>query len=144
MILISVALASGCLKDPEEGGHDYSSIPEVIVDYDFDSEQFKIYVKSAIGDYKYETIKIKVNDYEKIENNTYMLSYNCNSTEYDLDVEAQVDINLVYSYACEIILLNDEENDIFLNVIEIIDDAEKETPVGEDDLPWKKILIQKS
>jgi hypothetical protein len=134
----------GCLKNPGNGGRGYSSIPKVMIDYDLDSACFKIYVKSAVGDYKYDYIKITVNDNEKIENNTYVLSYNCVDTDFSLEAEAQVDVDVIYFYTCEITLTDDKEKDIFLTITDKTDIIEKEITVSQGDMPWKKILVQKS
>ena len=146
IILCFFGFISGCLKTPKEGGggRDYSSIPELIVDYDIESECFKIYVKSAVGDYKYDHIKIKINDTQIQENNTYMLSKSCVDTDFTLETEAKVEDEVVYYYICEVKYVNDEEEGIFIMVIDKMEEFEEEIPVSEEDLPWKKILAQQS
>ena len=144
MLLSLFAFISGCLRtfDEEGGGRDYSSIPELIVDYDFESECFKIYVKSAVGDYKYDHIKIKINETPLQENNTYMLSRSCIQDDFSLETEAKVEDDVIYNYICKVEIKDDE--DIFIMIIDQMEEIEEEIPVAKEDLPWKKILEQQS
>jgi len=143
MFLFLFNIFSGCLKDPEEDRPGFSSIPELIIDYDHEINYFKVYVKSAVGDYKYRHIKIRINDTEMVENNTYVYSAATGKMDFLLFVEAAVDIDVIYHSSIHIVLVNDIENNIFLNIIDTTEIIEEEFPVAQEDLPWKKILEQR-
>jgi hypothetical protein len=141
--MFSFNFFSGCLEDPEEGGGGFSSIPEVILDYDLETENFKIYVKSALGDYKYLYIRIRINDTEMIENNTYVHQVKCQKNDFTLITEAAVNLDRIFYTSFSVTVVNDIENNIFLNIIDTTDIQEKEFELARDDLPWKNLLTQK-
>lgn len=143
ILMIMILSSSGCLKNPSNGGGGYLSIPEVLIDYDYDTGCFKIYVNSALGDYKYRYIMIQVDGNQTVENNTYVLSYTCAGDSFTVTVEASVDEDTVYYSTLEVSLSEDEENNIIIYIIDRTDNAHDETDVLFEDLPWKKILVQK-
>lgn len=142
ILLIIFSTSSGCLK-PLSDEKGYASIPEMIVDYDFEDERFEIYLKSAVGDYKFEHLIIEVNGNRSMENNTYALCSTCIDRELELDCEAQVDEDTIYYYACDIEIIDDDDEDIFILITERVTEDEKEDEVSKEDMPWKKILERK-
>jgi hypothetical protein len=144
VIFITLSLISGCLSAPEEGGRGgLSSIPELLLDYDFELEQFSLYIMSAVGDYKYDYIKINLDDSEVIENNTYVLCYKTMKTNFTLEVEAQIDIDVFYYYTCEVEIVNNGEENTFLMITDSMELLEEEIPLSKEELPWKKILVKR-
>lgn len=144
-ILLFFAFFSGCLKNPSESSTDYSTIPELLLDYNPDKDCYKFYIMSAVGDYKFDYIEIIINETKHIqENNTYVLMYDCLSPEFDFYVEAQVDIDTIYYYRASVEISEDEFGEIVITIKEELETSEKEIILGIDDLPWKKILVRKS
>jgi hypothetical protein len=98
---------------------------------------------SAIGDYKYDYIKINLDDSEVIENNTYVLCYKTMKTNFTLEVEAQIDIDVFYYYTCDVEIINNDEENIFLMITDTMELLDEEIPLSEEELPWKKILVKR-
>ena len=144
ILILTFNLFSGCLENPnEEGGGGFSRIPEVILDYDIDTDSFKIYVKSAVGDFKYQSITIRINDTEMIENNTYVHQIQFQKNDFILITEAAVSLDVIFFASFQVTVVNDIENNIFLNIIDTTEIQEKEYELAQEDIPWKKILVQK-
>ena len=51
---------SGCILQSPGDDPPYSVLPILLLDYDFDSDETKIWVKSALSDYKYTNITIEI------------------------------------------------------------------------------------
>ena len=143
MLLLIFMTISGCLENPSEGGRGYSSIPKLLLDYEVETGCFKIYVNSALGDYKYEYILINVDGNLTMENNTYVLSYKCARDTFDVYVEAAVDEDTIYQSTIKVSLIKDEENNIIVNIIDSTDNTDEKYEIPVGDLPWKKVLAQK-
>jgi hypothetical protein len=141
--MLSFNFLSGCLENPNDDTSGFSRIPEVIVDYEFETDCFKIYVKSAVGDFNYHSISIRINDTETIENNTYVHQVKCQKNDFTLITEAAVSDDVVFYASFQVIVVNDIENNIFLKIIDTTAIQEKEFELADEDLPWKKILVQK-
>jgi hypothetical protein len=143
IFLILIILSLGCtLQDPKDHPS-YSVYPEVLIDYDFDSTETKVWVKSALSDFKYDQIVIEALDENGVqtvsENNTYCISLSTKATKFNLTIYAISEENQ-FGYSCNI--------DIDLELIEealitiTIFDHEEETEeiIEAENLPFKKVL----
>ncbi len=139
-ILSLIILTMGCtLQDPRENPT-YSMIPEVLVDYDFEEKETKIWVKSAISDFKYNSITFEIlmdNKLEIIqENNTYCSSVFIEDNIFNLTIlVVSKEREFEYISQVEIELL---EDDVIIRIYDI--SADEEDVVTLDNLPWKKVL----
>jgi hypothetical protein len=88
LIILILVSTTGCtLPDPREDPS-YSVFPKMILDYDIEQEQIRVWVKSAIGDFKYDYIKIEISsvNYTKTveENNTYSTQLSSEVNDFNL------------------------------------------------------------
>jgi hypothetical protein len=133
-------LTMGCtLQDPRENPT-YSVIPEVLIDYDFEEEETKIWVKSAISDYKYNSITFEISmgsEFKIIEeNNTYCSAVNIENNLFNLSIYVESK-NREFEYNCEI-EIELFENDVTITILDL--DTDEVDIVNLDELPLKKVL----
>jgi hypothetical protein len=140
IIIFILIITMGCtLSDPSEGPS-YSVFPKMILDYDLDDEQIKVWVKSAIGDFKYDYMKMELlnkNYTERIEeNNTYFIQISTELDDFNLTIQVITE-EKIFDYACHIsLLIIDEEISVSIWNFE----SEKEEIFLLDDLPYKNVL----
>ncbi len=76
-VVLILAITTGCVLQDPRSNPSYSVFPEILLDYDFDASETGIWVKSALSDFKYDSILLEVinddNNEKQIiqENNTY-------------------------------------------------------------------------
>lgn len=140
-ILFTLTFTMGCtLQDPRKNPS-YSIFPEIILDYDFDSDDTKVWVKSALSDFKYDRINIEIS-YGEIkqsvdDNNTYCLYMHTKLLIFNLTISVVAE-NKEFNFDSNVkVDLNGEH----LLILAIYDDGDiKEEMILEDDLPYKKVL----
>jgi hypothetical protein len=130
----------GCtLQDPRSNPA-YSVFPEVLIDYDLDEKLTKIWVKSALSDFKYDNIRIEIstNDDLRIieDGNTYCLSASIYYKIFNLTISVKSEENeFDYNSRIEVELY---EFGMDLRIFDYITD--EEDVVSKEDLPFKKVL----
>ena len=140
-ILIISLLTMGCTLQDPRSNPSYSVFPEILLDYDSDTDEVKIWVKSALSDFKYDNIKIEISDdKDKLisdDNNTYCLNVFTKSTLFNLSVQVKADDKeFGFDSQIEVDLLGE-----YLIRITIYEKGEKsEELIRKDDLPYKKVL----
>jgi len=135
-----IIFTMGCtLQDPRENPT-YSVIPEVLIDYDFEEKETKIWVKSAISDFKYNSITFEISMDNAIrifeENNTYCSSVNIEKNMFNVSIYVESkDREFEYNSKIEIELF---ENDAILRIYDL--DTNDLDVLSLDELPLKKVL----
>lgn len=137
---IVLIFCMGCvLQDPKENPS-YSVLPEVLIDYEESTEEIDIWVKSAISDFKYDSIQIQVTNktitQRSEDNNTYCIYHSTKYTEFNLTIIVlfeEKEFNFQTSVRQEYI--EEELNFVLFN----IEDEEEEVFTIKD-LPIKKVL----
>jgi hypothetical protein len=134
---------SGCILQSPGDDPSYSVLPRLLLDYDFDSDETKIWVESALSDYRYTNITIEIN----YKNNSHSISDN---NTYGLFASTQLKIFNLHIYIVaeekifelEINVDVDElrEDLIIITTYDEETDEEIEETISEEDLPFKKIL----
>jgi hypothetical protein len=139
-ILLLLFFTTGCTLQSPEDNPTYSVLPEMLLDYDFQSQETKIWVKSAISDFKYDSIIIELmlNESKIInqDNNTYCIFTITKSINFNITINVFFK-ERVFQYQASILVQFDEEI-ISITIFEPIDESEE--IVFEDDLPFKKVL----
>lgn len=139
-ILLIIISSMGCTLTSPETNPTYSVIPGVIIDYDFELEISKIWVKSAISDFKYNLINITLNSKNQTvireDTNTYCIDNSIKSDSYNLSVQViYKEREFLYQVSIKIEFIED----IFtLTIFE--PETEDEDILYEDDLPFKTVL----
>lgn len=139
-IFLLLILAMGCtLQDPRTNPS-YSVIPEVLIDFDFNEERTKIWVKSAISDFEYDSIKMEITANNNLnivkDNNTYCSHVFVKSKSFNMTILA-ISEDKEFEYNCRIRI------ELFTNDINLIifdTDTNEEDIVSKGDLPYKKVL----
>lgn len=107
VIVLSTSAIFGCISNPPSP---ISSIPKVIIDYA--DNEFKIYVHS-VDDYKYDNIKISINESLFIdENNTRLEKINTTLKKFSLNITIIFDDD-IYQYKGNITFVSEERIKIF-------------------------------
>jgi hypothetical protein len=139
-IFISLLLTMGCTLQSPEDNPTYSVLPEMLLDYDQDNQETKIWVKSAISDFKYNKIIIELtsNGINKItqDNNTYCISTSTKSNNFNISISV-ISENNEFQYQASI-RIQFEEEILTITIFEPIEDLEE--IILEDDLPFKRVL----
>ena len=143
VILFLLILNMGCTLQDPKSNTSYSVFPEILVDYDLDAEETKIWVKSALSDFKYDNIMYEITTdqaqekYIIQENNTYCLAYSTELTLFNLTISV-ISEEKEFVFNCRIEIYQTEEFTIRI----IIDEEGKKSEeiLKIDDLPYKKVL----
>ena len=139
-------LMMGCLLQSPESNPSFSILPEVIIDYDFDAEETKIWVKSALSDYKYDNITIEISNdpyYEiVIKNNTYCETISTEIKIFNLNIIA-VSKDRIFELNCDVDVDLLREDLIIITTYDITTNEPTEERLLEDNLPFKKILEER-
>jgi hypothetical protein len=132
----------GCTTPPK-GGSPLSSVPKMIMDYDFTAAKTEIWVLGMVEDKKYTNITITITHVAYgsstvAENNTYCVSHNTALHEFMLDIIV-VDETIIYRYTVDVAV--SPELDPIFRVTETIEDGTiKEIEIYSHELPYKKML----
>ena len=139
-------LMMGCLLQSPESNPSFSILPEVIIDYDFDAEEIKIWVKSALSDYKYDniTIAISKDPYHQIvvKNYTYCETISTEMKVFNLKIIAASE-DRIFEFNCDVDVDLLREDLIIITTYDIITNEPTEERLLEDNLPFKKILKER-
>ncbi|WP_455391908.1 hypothetical protein [[Eubacterium] cellulosolvens] len=142
-ILTILILTMGCTLQGPESNPSFSVLPEVLLDYDFDTEETKIWVKSAISDFRYDNITIKLSTTNKTEmvldNNTYGASIYTKHKLFYLEILVVSEEKMFRFYGKVDVDINREDLIIITTYDEITDEPTEEAFL-EDDLPYREIL----
>lgn len=142
-ILFALILTMGCTLQDPSSNPSYSVFPEILVDYDIDSEETKIWVKSALSDFKYDQIKYEIlsdegqKNYIIQENNTYCLPYSTKLTSFNLTISVLSE-EKEFGFSCRIEI--EQAAEYLIRVIIYEEREEIEEILKIDDLPYKKVL----
>jgi hypothetical protein len=142
-ILFILLLTMGCTLQDPRSNPSYSVFPEILVDYDIDSEETKIWVKSALSDFKYDQIRYEIlsdegqKNYIIQENNTYCLPYSTKSTSFNLTISVLSE-EKEFGFNCRI--ETEQTAEYLIRVIIYEEGEEIEEILKIDDLPYKKVL----
>lgn len=146
-IFLSIFLTIGCTLQDPTSNPSYSVLPKLLLDYDSDSGETGIWVKSAVGDFKYDNITIEISFNEQriifMNNNTYFLSASTVMPEFNLDITVNSTVNSEerrFIFNCEVKVDLVGEDLIIITTYDEKTDKELEEKLHKDDLPYKKIL----
>ena len=135
-----LTLSMGCTLQDPRSSPSYSVFPEILLDYDLDTDETKVWVKSALSDFKYDNIllEITIGDDTRVvqENNTYCTQITTKSPEFNLTITATSE-DKIFGYQCEV-MIESQEGGLLITIFEPGSDSEEE--IREDDLPFKKVL----
>ncbi len=145
IIVFSMIFSMGCILQDPKTNPSYSVLPEVLLDYDFDTEETKIWVKSALSDFKYDniTIEISYNGQNEIsnDNNTYGISISTKQKVFEL-FTLVVSEEKKFEFISKVDVDVTREDLIIITTYDEITSEELEEVVLEEDLPYKKILSE--
>jgi len=146
-IFITIFLTIGCTLQDPTSNPSYSVLPKLLLDYDFDVGETSIWVKSAVGDFKYDNVTIEISSNEQrrriMNNNTYFLFASTVMSEFNLDVTVNATVNSEekrFIFNCEVNVDIVREDLIIITTYDEKTDEELEEKIHQDDLPYKKIL----
>ena len=141
-IFLILILTMGCILQSPGSNPSYSVLPKILLDYDFETDETKIWVNSALGDFRYENITIEIsNNNQKqviIENNTYSVSTFIKHKVFNLNIIV-ISEDKKFGFNCKI----DVDLSKDLIIITIYDETTgkgTEEDIQKDNLPFKKIL----
>jgi hypothetical protein len=141
IILISI-LTMGCTLRSPEDNPTYSLIPGVLLDYDFDTQMVRIWVKSAISDFKYDNIEIElISDNTTVkneDNNTYCLYSQIKAQRLNMTVQIIRENKLFQFSALVEIIYEDNENPFQILITD--PETDEQEIILEEDLPYKKVI----
>jgi hypothetical protein len=130
----------GCTLQNPEDNPTYSVLPEMLLDYDLENQETKIWVKSAISDFKYDTIIIELtSNGESLitqDNHTYCISTSTKSNNFNITISVIAEENIFQHQFS--ILVQFEGEILTITVSEPIEELEE--IILEDDLPFKRVL----
>lgn len=134
---------SGCILQSPGDNPSYSVLPRLLLDYDFDSDNTKIWVKSALSDYRYTNITIEIinnsESYSISDNNTYGLSAATQLKIFNLHIYVVAE-EKIFEILLNIDVDETREDLIIITTYNEGTDEEIEEIITEKDLPFKKIL----
>ena len=94
-----------CILQDPKSNPSFSVLPELLLDYDFETDEARIWVKSAVSDFKYDNITIEMSyDDQKqtiIENNTYCTSTSTLQKVFNLKI-ILVSEEKIFEFDCKI------------------------------------------
>jgi len=146
-IFITIFLTIGCTLQDPSSNPSYSVLPKLLIDFDYDVGETNVWVKSAVGDFKYDNITIEISSNEQkriiMNNNTYFLSTSTELSEFNLDITVNATVKSEekrFIFNCEVNVDVVGEDLIIITTYDERTDEELEEKIQEDDLPYKKIL----
>lgn len=95
MMVVAITMTTlGCTDPPRPPASD---IPKIVMDYDPDLTDHTIIYIHGIGETRYDSITLKIDEYTAVvKNNSFSLEYNTNRTELNLVAELWLDNNFYY------------------------------------------------
>ena len=142
-LIVLIIFSSGCLLQDPSKSPLYSVLPKLILDYDVDDGLTRVWVRSALGDFKYENITIEATFQNETvvarDNNTYGLFMIVEFKIFNLYILVNSE-DKAFSFKCKVEIDSFGEDLITIITYDEITDEEIDEPVQFEDLPYKKIL----
>lgn len=142
-ILTILILMMGCTLQGPEDNPSFSVLPEILIDFDFESEETKIWIKSALSDFRYNNITIELITDQATEvisdNYTYGYSLYTKLKVFHLNIDVASEKKL-FNFYCKVDVDLTREDLIIITTYDEITEEPEEESLLEDDLPYKKIL----
>ena len=142
-LILLIIISSGCILQDPKSNPSYSVLPALLLDYDSDMDETKMWVKSALSDFKYDNITIKAafgnQTQVASDNNTYAVSLITQFKQFDLDLLVSSE-EKSFSFKSKIDIDPLREDLIIITTYNEITDEPMEDFYQLEDLPYKKIL----
>jgi hypothetical protein len=143
ILIFLIIFSSGCLLQDPSKSPLYSVLPKLILDYDVDDDLTRLWVRSALGDFKYENITIEASYQNETkvasDDNTYGNFLIVQFKIFDLNILVNSE-DKVFSFTCKVEIDSFEEDLLTITTYDEITDEELEELVQFDDLPYRKVL----